>query len=74
MYVCIHIYACVHVCIICMHLLVSIIDVKNVFYVFYYFFYKERIFNVFIFLERFLFSSGEIIYTVYYYISLLKSY
>src|SRR6218665_1528892 len=36
----------------------DIIDVKNVFYVFYYF-YKKR---VFYFLERFLFSSGEIFY------------
>src|SRR6218665_4215995 len=38
-----------------------IIDAKNVFYVFYYF-YKNAFFNVFLFFERFLFSSGEIFY------------
>jgi len=32
-----------------------------VFYVFYYF-YEKRVFNVFYFLDRLLFSSGEILY------------
>src|SRR6218665_41304 len=41
---------------------VGLIDVKNVFYVFYYF-YKNAFFNVFYFLERFLFFSGEILYS-----------
>ena len=45
---------------VCVHVLTHI-DVKNAFYVFYYF-YKKRVFNDFLFLERFLFSSLEIFY------------
>src|SRR6218665_1498211 len=37
------------------------IDEKT-FYTFFYYFYKKRVFKRFLFLERFLFSSGEIFY------------
>src|SRR6218665_141820 len=40
------------------------IYVKPVFYVFFNYFYKNAFFNVFLFLERFLFSSGEIFYPI----------
>ena len=38
------------------------IGVKHVFYVFFIICIKNAFFNVFLFLERFLFSSGEMFY------------